>query len=170
MVKKQKIMNQSGGAAPRGAISKMVFNIGNALKDLNNSKFFMGIIMIMISIASKHINIELSKSQQKYFQNNVARQLLIFAIAWTATKDIFTALVITAVFHVLAMHLLNEESQYCIIPNSWRNFEKVLDENEDGVVSEEEIKKAKEILEKAKRRDRKREALRNMNDFKLSAY
>ncbi len=170
MIKKQKVINQQGGAEPKGLIGKLVYNVGSAFKNLNDSKFFMGIIMIMMNIASKHINIELSKSQQQYFKNNVARQLLIFAIAWTATKDIFIALVITAVFHVLATHLLNEDSQYCIIPHSWRNFEKILDENDDGVVTEEEIKKAKEILEKAKRRDRKREALRNMNDFRLSAY
>ena len=42
----------------------------------------------------------------------------------------------------------------------------VLDEDGDGEVSEEEINKAKELLEKAKKRDIKREALRNMNNFK----
>ena len=34
------------------------------------------------------------------------------------TKDVIIALTMTAVFHVLANHLLNENSQYCIIPNS----------------------------------------------------
>ena len=56
-------------------------------------------------------------------------------------------------FHVLAMHLLNEESAYCIIPRQWRNFEKLLDEDEDGVVTEKEIENAKEVLRKARMKD-----------------
>ena len=160
---------QNGGS-PKGLIASTFHNIVTSLKGLNDSKFFMGAVMIMMNIASKHISIDLTASQQKYFKNNVARQLLIFAIAWSATKDIFIALVITACFHVLAMHLLNEDSRFCIIPNAWRQFEKALDLDGDGEVTDEEILKAKEILEKAKKKELKREALRNMNDFKLSLY
>ena len=158
------------GGAPKGLIARSLHNIVTSVKGLNDSKFFMGAVMIMMNIASKHISIDLTPSQQKYFKNNVARQLLIFAIAWSATKDIFIALVITACFHVLAMHLLNEDSRFCIIPNAWRQFEKVLDLDGDGEVTDEEIRKAKEILEKARKKELKREALRNMNDFKLSLY
>ena len=93
--------------------------------------------------------------------------MLIFAIAWMATKDILIALAITAIFHVLANHLLNEESSMCIIPQKWRNFEKLLDEDEDGKISQEEIDKAKETLRKARMKKVKVEALRNMNDFKM---
>tara|TARA_Y100000389_G_scaffold180782_1_gene195885 strand:+ start:383 stop:901 length:519 start_codon:yes stop_codon:yes gene_type:complete len=168
--KLKSVPNMQGGAAPKGLIASTIHNIVTSFKGLNDSKFFMGAVMIMMNIASKHINIELTPSQQKYFKNNMARQLLIFAIAWTATKDIFIALAITAIFHVLAMHLLNEDSSYCIIPRSWRNFEKILDTNNDGEVSDEEIKKAKEVLEKARLKEIKREALRNMNDFKMSLY
>ena len=160
---------QNGGS-PKGLIASTFHNIVTSLKGLNDSKFFMGAVMIMMNIASKHISIDLTASQQKYFKNNVARQLLIFAIAWSATKDIFIALVITACFHILAMHLLNEDSRFCIIPNAWRQFEKALDLDGDGEVTDEEILKAKEILEKAKKKELKREALRNMNDFKLSLY
>ena len=158
------------GGAPKGLIARSLHNIVTSVKGLNDSKFFMGAVMIMMNIASKHISIDLTASQQKYFKNNVARQLLIFAIAWSATKDIFIALVITSCFHILAMHLLNEDSRFCIIPNAWRQFEKVLDLDGDGEVTDEEIRKAKSILEKARKKEIKREALRNMNDFKLSLY
>ena len=136
------------------------------LTKINNSKLFAGLIMIILNIGSKYINIKLTKAQEKYLRNNVAKQVLIFAIGWMATKDIVTALVITAVFHVLANHLLNEQSSLCIIPQSMRQFMHILDEDGDGEISEEEINKAKELLEKAKKRDIKRESLRNMNNFK----
>lgn len=158
-IKKDK---QIGGGAT------LLGNIGAGLASLNNSKFFAGLVMIMMNIGSKYISIKLTKSQEQYLKNNVAKQMLIFAIAWMATKDILIALSITAIFHVLAMHLLNEESAYCIIPKQWRNFEKLLDEDDDGVVTEKEIENAKEILRKARMKDVKREALRNMNEFSMN--
>ena len=83
--------------------------ISNSLSKLNNSKFFAGLVMILLNIGSKYITIKISKSQEAYLRNNVARQILIFAIAWMGTKDILIALAITAVFHVLTAYLFNEE-------------------------------------------------------------
>ncbi len=163
MVKnKSKKMNlKKGGGA------SLFANIGAALASLNNSKFFAGIVMIMMNIGSKYISIKLTKSQEQYLKNNVAKQMLIFAIAWMATKDVLIALAITAIFHVLANHLLNEESSLCVIPQKWRNFEILLDADDDGKVTEEEIEKAKEVLQKSRLKNIKKEALRNMNEFNM---
>ena len=40
----------------------------------------------------------------------------------------------------------------CIIPKKYRKYEHLLDLDKDNVVTDEEIKKATEILEKAKRK------------------
>ena len=119
--------------------------------------------MILLNIGSKYITIKISKSQEAYLRNNLARQMLIFAIAWMGTKDILIALAITAVFHVLTAYLFNEESSWCIIPKHLRQFEEVLDLNGDGKVTPDEIAKAKEILEKAKKIEKNRENLRNLH-------
>jgi hypothetical protein len=153
-----------GGASNTGIMGKL----GGALASLNNSKFFAGIVMIMMNVGSKYISIKLTKSQERYLKNNVAKQMLIFAIAWMATKDILVSFAITAIFHVLANHLLNENSTLCIIPRKWRQFEKILDADEDGEITEKEIDEAKELLQKARMKDIKREALRNMNEFRTN--
>ena len=49
-----------------------------------------------------------------------------------------------------------------IIPKHLRQFEDVLDLNGDGKVTPDEIEKAKAILEKAKKRDKLKENLRNL--------
>ena len=46
--------------------------------NINTSKFFAGFVMIMLNIGSKYITIKLSKSQESYLRNTIARQLLIF--------------------------------------------------------------------------------------------
>ena len=134
---------------------------------LNNSKFFAGVVMIMLNVGSKYITVELSKSQEQYLKNNVGRQLLIFAISWMGSRDILTALALTAVFTVLTNHLFNEESQFCIIPKKYRKFEHLLDLNKDGEVTQDEIDKATEVLEKARKKEQRREHLKNLNSFML---
>jgi hypothetical protein len=124
---------------------------------LNNSKFFAGIVMILLNIGSKFITIQFSKSTEEYLKMNVTKQILVFSMAWMGTRDIYTALVLTAVFTILSDHLFNEESPYCIVPEKYKVLNKLVDTNEDGVVSEQELTSAIAILEKAKKAKTKKE-------------
>jgi hypothetical protein len=118
---------------------------------LNNSKFFAGIIMILLNIGSKFITIQFSKSTEEYMKYTVTKQLLVFAMAWMGTRDIYTALGLTAVFTILSDYLFNEESPLCIVPHKYRVLHKLVDTNQDGDVSETEIATAIAVLDKAKR-------------------
>ena len=59
---------------------------------LNNSKFFAGVIMILLNVGSKFIQIQFSKSTEEYMKYSVSKQLLVFSMAWMGTRDIYTAL------------------------------------------------------------------------------
>jgi hypothetical protein len=107
--------------------------------------------MILLNIGSKFIAIQFSRSTEEYLKLNITKQILVFAMAWMGTRDIYTALILTAVFTVLSDHLFNEESPYCIVPKKFRVLANVIDANNDNMVSEEEINNAISILEKAKR-------------------
>ena len=122
---------------------------------LNNSKFFAGIIMIILNVGSKFIAIQFSRSTEEYLKLSVTKQLLVFAMAWMGTRDIYTSLVLTAVFTILSDHLFNEESSYCITPQKYRILHKLIDTNDDGKVTENEINAAISVLEKAKREKQK---------------
>jgi len=123
--------------------------IHNHILFLNNSKFFAGVVMILLNIGSKFISIQFSKSTEEYLKMNITKQLLVFAMAWMGTRDIYTALVLTAVFTILSDHLFNEESPYCLVPEKYRILTKLIDKNQDGTVTEDEINNAIAILEKA---------------------
>jgi hypothetical protein len=136
-------------------MSDIIYNsldfVNNHIMFLNNSKFFAGVIMILLNIGSKFIAIQFSRSTEEYLKLNVTKQLLVFAMAWMGTRDIYTALILTAVFTVLSDHLFNEESPYCVVPEKFRILTKIIDSNDDGFVSEQEINNAISILEKARR-------------------
>ena len=118
---------------------------------LNSSKFFAGIVMIMLNVGSKFISIQFSKSTEEYLKYSLSRQLLIFAMAWMGTRDIYTALTLTAIFVILSDHLFNEESSFCIVPHKNRVLDKLIDKNDDGDISETELNSAIAVLEKSKK-------------------
>lgn len=145
----------------------MITKIRENLASLNNSKFFAGLVMIMLNIGSKYITIELSKTQEEYLKNHIARQILIFSISWMGTRDILMSLALTAIFVVMTEFLFNENSKFCVIPLEYRKYKDVLDLNGDGVVTPDEIKKAEELLKKAKKQQTDTGMMKTMNQFKM---
>jgi hypothetical protein len=128
-----------------------ISNMNHHIMYLNNSKFFAGVVMILLNVGSKFIQIQFSKSTEEYMKYSVSKQLLVFSMAWMGTRDIYTALGLTAVFTILSEYLFNEESSMCIVPHEYRVLHKLLDTNEDGIVTEPELAAAIAVLEKAKR-------------------
>ena len=128
---------------------KLFNKFNNNVQLINSSKIFAGLMIIILNIASKFVNIKLSKSVESYLKNTFSKQILVFAIAWMGTRDIYIALIITILFIICVDYLFNEESRFCCLPETFTNYHlELLDENK---VSEEDIKKATEILEKAKK-------------------
>lgn len=134
-------------------------------KNLADSKLVQGLVFLILNIGIKYASIELSKSQKKYIKAALWRELVVFILIWSATKDLIVSLVLTVVFVVFTDYLFNDTSIFCIIPKHLREFEDVLDLDGDGKISEEEIKKAKEILEKAKIKEEKRKRLQSGEPF-----
>ena len=116
---------------------------------LNSSKYFTGIVMIMLNIGSRFVEIKLSDSMEQYIKYNIAREVLIFSMAWMGTRDIIVALLLTAAFVVLSDFLLNAKSNLCILPNKQKYLK--VDTNKDGIITDIEINNAIELLERAKK-------------------
>lgn len=139
--------------------------LNNSILSLNNSKYFAGLIMILMNVGSKYITFKFSKTQEEYFKNMLARELLIFSIAWMATRDIYTSIIITASFVILADYLFNESSKYCILPEKYKLMNQLIDLDNDGFISDDEVKKAEETLKKARNQQKKMNQLQAMNGF-----
>ena len=132
-------------------VSQVFHYLHSHILYLDNSKFLVGIVMILLNIGSKFIVIQFSKSTEEYLRNTVTKQLLIFCMSFMGTRSILISLTLTAIFTILSDHLFNEESPYCIVPHEHRVLHKLIDTNGDGSISETEIAAANALLEKARR-------------------
>lgn len=92
------------------------------VKVMNNSKLFAGLMIIILNVSSKFVTIKLSKSMEAYLKYTFSRNILIFAIAWMGTRDIYIALGITVLFIVFMDYLLNEDSPYCCLPHDFTDY------------------------------------------------
>ena len=154
MAKDKNIKEQNGGFS---TVTNSLSFINQHILFLNNNKFFAGVVMILLNIGSKFIMVEFSKSTQEYMKYTLCKQILVFAMSWMGTRDIYTSLGLTAIFTILSEYLFNEESQLCVVPPEYRVLHKLADTNNDGVVTDTELAAAVAVLEKAKKYKQKKE-------------
>ena len=126
----------------------MVLSYINAL---NNNKYFIGLVLLTLNLLSRFVPIKLTKNQKKLLQHNLFKQIIIFSIAFSVTRDIILSVTVTAAFHILATHLLNENSNLCILPENMKRLHSAIDTDRDNQISDEEIQNAMRILEDAKK-------------------
>ena len=133
-------------------ISKLLSYLHNNIQSINDSKIFAGLMIITLNVVSKFANIRLSKTLESYLKFTFSRQILIFTIAWMGTRDIYIALFITLIFITATEFLLHEDSAFSVLPEEFKDYHISLLENENNGenITEEDIRKAKEVLEKAK--------------------
>ena len=140
---------------------------------INNSKFLAGIVMLLLNVGSKYIELGLSKTQEQALRNALTRELLIFSIIFMGTHDVLLSILMTAAFVILSQYLFNDQSKYCIIPVRMRKIKRYIDINDDKVISEDEEKKALEILRKAKKQKQKQNQVKFLNfmdNYKYSEW
>ena len=89
--------------------------IFRAFDNLNQSKYFAGIMMLVLNLGSKYITMELSESQDELLRNKIIRRFLVFTVVFVATRDIFVSLILTGIFILFVSGLFNENSSYSIV-------------------------------------------------------
>jgi len=139
--------------------------------NLENSKIFSGIMMILLNIGAKYVSIDINPTQESFLSNVLVRRILIFTIVFTATRDIIVSLFLTLIFLVLIKFFLNEESKFCLLPKKYRikqNNYKVSDidiENAKKVLNLVEYQKKNKINVKSKQ-----ELMNDIKNKKLKKF
>tara|TARA_Y100000817_G_C16834940_1_gene535306 strand:- start:1222 stop:1584 length:363 start_codon:yes stop_codon:yes gene_type:complete len=77
--------------------------------DINQNKYFIGFIMIILTIGGRFIIGELSPKQKKLIDNKILRRLFIFCAFFMATRDILKAIILTIIFIIVISEVLNDD-------------------------------------------------------------
>jgi hypothetical protein len=144
--------------------------INKAVSSLNSSTFFAGIMMICLNIGSRYIQLNLDESTESYIKYALTKEILVFTISWMATRNIYHALVLTAVFVVLADFALNEKSKYCILPKNFIKSRKLGEYTNNKIITEKEFNDAMEIVEKYKTQKNKSSQLNYLDAYNMNKF
>ncbi len=80
------------------------------LESINTNKYFVGAMMIMLTIGGRFIIGELSEKQKEQIDNTHFRKVFIFCAFFMATRDVLKALLLTIVFCIIMFYILKEDS------------------------------------------------------------
>ncbi len=146
----------------------MLKELKESIYSLNNSKFLIGVTMLLLNVGSRYVELGFSKTQEQALRNGLGREIFILAVVFIGTRDIVTSILMTAAFIILSDYALNERSRFCIIPERMKKIANIVDINNDGVISPEEEEKAMNLLrqaEKQKNFNKQAEYTSYMNKF-----
>ena len=120
----------------------MVYNLINSM---NTSRFFAGVIMMLMNIGGKYISNDISESASRLFSTTFFRRIFVFCVAFVATRDILTSVIIVLLFIITFNYILNEKSNFCVLSDKYTIN---IDANNDGIITKDEIKNSYKMLNK----------------------
>ena len=126
----------------------------DATHNMNNSKIFAGIMIILMNITSKYVPIKLGKTMERLMKHYISAPLLVFTVSWVGTRDLYIAFIITGLYILFAEILFNEDSSFCVLSEEFRDYHDQIEreqQEKNDQLTEEYIIKARAVLEKAKK-------------------
>lgn len=117
------------------------------ISTLNGSKYFSGILMILMNLGSKYVGLELSEFQDEFLSKKVIRRIIIFCIFFIATRDIIISVVLTAIFIIFIGGIFNDNSKFSLVKKY---------NPQTKVITRDDVRKAKKIISKYEKQEMKR--------------
>lgn len=98
---------------------------------LNNSKFFLGIMLLLLNLGSRYLVDEFSTNPEEYSRNLVLRRFAVFAVCFVGTRDLVISLLLTAGFVILAQGVSSRSREGMAIKNEIEESEPKVDQTAD---------------------------------------
>jgi hypothetical protein len=85
------------------------------LTGFNTNPYFIGLMMLLLNLGGRFLAMEVSKEQEKFFQNPWVRRLLIFVVIFVATRNVFVAFWMALIVILILGYVFNESSSLYIL-------------------------------------------------------
>jgi hypothetical protein len=103
---------------PLAAASIAINPLEHAFMAINTNPYFIGLMMLLLNLGGRFLGMEISKEQEKIFQNPWVRRALVFTVLFVATRNVFVAAIMTVFVLLVLSFLLNENSDLCLWKDS----------------------------------------------------
>jgi hypothetical protein len=127
---------------------QIIKHLDQSIRQLNSSKIFAGMVVVILNILTKYVDLGLSASMKNYLKHRFSRIVMVAAILWMGSRDIYISIGLTTVFVLMNDVLFHEDSRMCIIPEHMKQSHK---EKVHSAAEEDSVKKAKELIEFVKK-------------------
>ena len=119
------------------------------VKAVNDSKIFAGLVILTLNLSSKLMTLPMSKTVEVLIKNHFSQYVLVFAISWMGTREVFVALFVTFLFAICMEFLFNEQSSFCCLSEGFVSST-IQNAEEDEELTTEELEETIKTIEKVK--------------------
>ena len=103
----------------------MIEILHNKVLALNNSTYFLALMILILNIGSKYLDLKIGYTMQKLLTTVTMKVIIIFTMIYTATRDFYISLGLSLAFLFIVEYILHEESDLCLIPYNYRCYKPV---------------------------------------------
>jgi len=87
------------------------------LASFNTNPYFIGITMLLLNLGGRFLAMEVTKEQEKFFQNTWVRAFLVFVVVFVATRNVLVAFWLSLIVIIMLRFLFNENSSMYLFSN-----------------------------------------------------
>ena len=87
-------------------LDKILKKVSYGIYLFDNNQLLAGILILLLNYGGKYAVIEFSKTQEEYLRNTLSKQVIIFAMVWTTTRNLLLSILLTAAFVILLLMIL----------------------------------------------------------------
>jgi hypothetical protein len=114
----------------------------------NTNPYFIGITMLLLNLGGRFLAMEISKEQEKFFQQTWVRGLLLFVVVFVATRNIVVAFWLSIIVMIILRLLLNENSQFYLFGREGAKMEMFQDTTPTNALTPEEADIYRKLTDK----------------------
>lgn len=114
----------------------------------NTNPYFIGITMLLLNLGGRFLAMEITKEQEKFFQQTWVRGLLLFVVVFVATRNILVAFWLSIIVMIILRLLLNENSDFYLLGREGGKSEKFQNSAPTNALTPEEADIYRKLTDK----------------------
>ena len=118
------VANAAPAVAAVAAAVEVANPIDVLLNSLNTNPYFIGTMMLLLNLGGRFLQLEISKGQEKFFQQVWVRRILVFTVIFVATRNVLVALFMSIiVLALLHSYLMRIAVSTWVVPKTKRSLQ-----------------------------------------------